>query len=98
MKKVIIALVLVLTSCNLTGKETKVLIQRNDDSLMVIDVAKATCKKCQKTIEEGLLYQEGVLQSILDLNTKKVSIVDQPDRTSPQALETTVDVLVQLIP
>ncbi|KAA1247900.1 heavy-metal-associated domain-containing protein [Aquimarina sp. RZ0] len=98
MKKAIIALILLGTSCNLTEKEERVLIQRNDNSLMVINVPEARCKKCQKIIEEGLQYQEGVQQSILDLNTKKVSIVYQPDRTSPKALETTVETLVQLIP
>lgn len=98
MKKAIIALVLLGASCNFIEKEERVLIQGNDDSIMVIDVPKAGCGKCQNIIEQGLKHQEGVQQSILDLNTKKVSILYKADKTSPEALKTTVQNLVQRIP
>ncbi len=99
MKKAIIAVVLLLiTSCNHIEKEERVLIQQKGDAKLVINVPKAACKKCQRIIEEGLQNEIGVHQSILDLNSKNLSVVYAPEKTNPEILETTIEKLAKQIP
>lgn len=99
MKKIIIVIILlVISSCNHIAKEERVLSLEDGDATLVIDVPKAGCKKCQKIIEEGLQNENGVQQSILNLNSKKLSIVYNPEKITPEILETTVTGLAKKIP
>lgn len=100
MKKIIlIALIIVsTTSCNRIKKEERVLVKGENDAVLVINTPKAKCYKCQKIIEDGLQNINGVKQSILDLNLKKVSIVYTPENTTPEILSKTVVALTKQIP
>ncbi len=98
-KALIIALLLFGTiACNRIKKEERVLIQGIGDATLVIPIPKAGCKKCQKILEEGLQNEIGVQQSILDLNSKNLSVVYNPDSTTPDILETTAKKLATTIP
>ncbi|MBQ4822882.1 heavy-metal-associated domain-containing protein [Aquimarina sp. MMG016] len=99
MKNVIrIIILLILFSCNHIKKEKRVLIQKKGDAVMVVNIPKAACKKCQRIIEEGLQNESGVQQSILDLHTKRLSVVYTPEETSSEILGTTIEKLAKQIP
>jgi copper chaperone CopZ len=100
MKKIIAITVVVLTvlSCNRIAKEERVLVKKADDAVLKIATPKAKCLKCQKIIETGLETINGVHQSILDLNEKHVSIVYNPNHTSPEALSAAVAELTTKTP
>ncbi len=99
MKNLIIILALVLTgSCNRIEKETRVLIQREGDATLVVNIPKAACKKYQKIIEGGLQNENGVQQSILDLHSKNLSVVYIPGETTPEILKLSIDNLAKQIP
>ncbi len=100
MKKVVLlTLVLVSSlSCNQIKEEKRVLVKGEDKEVLVINTPKARCYKCQGIIEGVLNKTEGVSQSILNLNTKEVSIVYSPETTSPEVLNATVEKLTEQIP
>jgi len=100
MKKIILIVLLAFTavSCNRIEKEERVLVKGENDAVLVINTPKARCLKCQKIIEDGLQNINGVNQSILDLNTKKVSIVYTPENTTPEILSATFEKLTEQIP
>ena len=100
MKKIaLIALLLAsVVACNRIKEEKRVLVKGENDAVLVVNTPKARCYKCQSIIEGGLNKMEGVSQSILNLNTKEVSIVYSPEKISPERLNTTVDDLVTQIP
>ncbi len=100
MKKIILIVlsILLLVSCNRIGKEERILVKGEEDEVLVIDTPKARCNKCQKIIEGGLQNINGVNQSILNLNTKQVSIVYSPETTTPEILNLTVEKLTEEIP
>ncbi len=86
------------TSCNQIKNEDRVLMKGKNDSLLIVKIPDAACEKCQKVIEEGLFNQKGVKQSILNLQTKEVSIVYDPLIVSPQILKDTVTELSYKMP
>jgi len=100
MKKIILLAItsLILVSCNRIGKEERVLVKEDTDLVFVFDIPKAGCKNCQRVVEGGLENEKGVKQSILNLNTKQVSIVYQPDVTTREVLEKRVTTLMSKIP
>jgi len=100
MKKIIVLIIVVFSviGCNRIEKEERVLVKGKDDLVLVINTPKAKCHKCQKIIEDGLQNISGVSQSILDLNSKKLSIVYSPENTTPKILSSTVEKLTEQIP
>jgi cation transport ATPase len=100
MKKIVItiATALAFSSCTQIAKEERVLVKNLSDSLLVINVPKASCENCQNVVEDGLLNEKGVKQSILNLNTKQVSIVYAPSITNPFIIKATVNKLVTQMP
>lgn len=86
----IITALLTITSCNQIKDEKRVLMQVEGDSLFVVKISDAACDKCQKVIEGGLLDEKGIKQSILNLKTKEVSVVYDPQVTSPEIIITTI--------
>jgi len=100
MKKLIsIAIItLIFISCNKFNKEERVLVKSETDSVTVFSVTKAGCKNCQKIIEGGLKGEKGVKQSILNLNTKEVSIVYNSEVISLDVLEKKVKQMESKIP
>jgi mercuric ion binding protein len=100
MKKIVIigAIIFAVSSCNQTAKEERVLVKGTNDSLLVINIPAASCENCQKVIEDGLYKEKGVKQSILNLNTKQVSIVYAPSITNPFIIEATVNKLATQMP
>ena len=78
------------TSCNQIKEEKRVVMQGEGDSLLVVKIPDAACKKCQKVIEGGLLDEIGIKQSILNLKTKEVFVVYDTKLTSPEIITTTI--------
>lgn len=85
-------------SCNRIKKEERVLMKEENEAVLVLNTPKARCHKCQKIIEGGLQNIYGVNQSILDLNTKQISIVYNPENTNPEMLSSAVSELTTQIP
>lgn len=100
MKKIVLTITVALTisSCNQVAKEERVLIKNPSDSLLVINVPKAGCENCQNVVEGGLYSVNGVKQSILNLNTKQVSIVYNASIITAKALEHKTKSLINEIP
>lgn len=98
MKKIVVIVLLVGLSCNRIKKEERVLVKGENDAVLVINTPKAMCHKCQNIIEGGLQKVDGVSQSILDLNTKQVSIVYSPENKTPEILSATVEKLTEKTP
>ena len=98
-KTVLLALILLLVvACNRIKEEKRVLIKGEGEAVLVLKTPKARCHKCQTIIEGGLNNLDGVSQSILNLNTKEVSIVYSPENTSPEILNSVVEDLTEKIP
>ncbi|SNR13893.1 cation transporter [Tenacibaculum jejuense] len=91
-------IVLFIISCNKIKPETRTISKTDKDSLLVVAVPKAGCQNCQKVIEGGLVDLKGVKQTILNLHTKEVSIVYNPEITNSNTLENTVKHLAHKIP
>lgn len=85
-------------SCNQIKEDKRVLIKGANDSLLVINIPTASCENCQNVIEGGLQNEKGIKQSLLNLNTKNVSIVYDPAITSPELIKTTVTQLTYKMP
>lgn len=85
-------------SCNQIKDENRVVIKSESDELLYIKIPAAGCGKCQKVIENGLANEKGVKQSILNLNTKEVSIVYDAQIISPEILKATVTELSYKMP
>ncbi len=100
MKNVFIILlsVFALVSCNRIPEETRVLNVGEQDKVVEVEVPNAVCHKCQNFIEGGLALESGVKQSILNLHTKKVSIVFSPEETSADLLAEKVYDLIPQMP
>jgi periplasmic mercuric ion binding protein len=98
MKKIMIlaCAVLLLWSCE--KEETRVLSLGNGDMLLELNTPTAGCENCQKVMESGLSKVAGVNGSILNLNTKNVSIVYSPEITDTIQLKNTVAQLVKDFP
>ncbi len=79
-------------------EETRVLSLKKGDISLVLETPTAGCEKCQKIMEDGLKKVSGVKASILNLNTKKVSIAYSPEETDATQLKNTVAELVEQFP
>ena len=60
-----------------------------EDSTVVIKTS-AQCESCQKRIEEGLAFEKGVKSVKLDPDTKAVTIVYDPKKTTPEKLRVAI--------
>jgi copper chaperone CopZ len=50
----------------------------------------SVCDMCEKTIEEGLIYEKGVKTADLDLATNLVHVSYDPQKTSPEKIRTAI--------
>ncbi|MBA2613075.1 MAG: hypothetical protein H0U95_13985 [Bacteroidetes bacterium] len=73
-------------SCQRNIEETRSLKVEKNDSVLVVSLPKAGCENCQKIIEEGLNNDLGIKQTILNLNTKIVSVVYDPKKTTSKII------------
>jgi len=65
--------------------------QHDAKDLAELDVrTSSVCDMCEKTIEEGLLYEKGVKKADLDLATNVVHVTYDPKRTSPERIRTAI--------
>ena len=46
----------------------------------------AVCETCKKTIEQALAFEKGIKKSELDLTTKIVTVVYNPNKTTPEKI------------
>ncbi|MGC8864685.1 MAG: heavy-metal-associated domain-containing protein [Bacteroidales bacterium] len=46
----------------------------------------AQCEICKETIEKALAYERGIIFSELDLKTKEVKVIFNPDKTTPEKI------------
>lgn len=95
---IIITIALSITSCSRIKEDNSVLMKDVNDSLLVINIPSASCGNCQKVIEEGLQNVRGVKQSLLNLNTKNVSVVYNPNMASSELITKAVTQLIYKIP
>ena len=86
----IIMALITITSCNQIKDEKRILVRGEGDSLFVVKIPDAACDKCQKVIEGGLLDEKGIKQSILNLKTREVSVVYDPQATSPEMITSVI--------
>jgi copper chaperone CopZ len=65
--------------------------QDKSDALATLDVrTSSVCDMCEKTIEEGLIYEKGVKTADLDLATNVVHVSYDPKKTSPEKIRTAI--------
>jgi periplasmic mercuric ion binding protein len=50
----------------------------------------AICGMCKKAIEKAMAYEKGVKAAELDVDTKMLTVVYQPDKTSPDKIRRAV--------
>ncbi|MDI9309319.1 MAG: cation transporter [Limnohabitans sp.] len=100
MKKIITTLVITISfiSCNKKTEETRKINKEKEDALVIYKIPKARCENCQNVIEAGLLSEKGIKQSILNLNTKEVSIVYNPNLIDYKKIDNRVKYLATQIP
>ena len=46
----------------------------------------ATCDMCKETIEKNLAFEKGIKESVLDVNSKIVTVTYNPEKTSPEKI------------
>lgn len=65
--------------------------QDRSTDLTNLDVrTSSVCDMCEKTIEEGLVYEKGVKSADLDLATNVVHVSYDPKKTSPERIRTAI--------
>lgn len=65
--------------------------QEPTSDLAQLDIrTSSVCDMCEKTIEEGLIYEKGVKKADLDLSTNVIHVTYDPKRTDPDKLRTAV--------
>lgn len=87
-----------MTSCHKIAPETRVLAKTANDSVLVVAIPKAGCHNCQKVVEGGLANFKGVKQTILNLHTKEVSVLYNPNDINSNTLTKKVHSLADNIP
>ncbi|MFO0356456.1 MAG: heavy-metal-associated domain-containing protein [Sphingobacteriaceae bacterium] len=68
------------------------------DSVFVAQVADAKCENCQKVIEDGMNSTDGIKQTLLNLNTKYVTVVYDPLKVKPECIQERIKLLATQIP
>ena len=94
----ILCFALTIFSCNRIPEEERVLVKSETDSVLVVAVPNAGCVNCQSIMEGSLDKESGVKQTILNLHTKEVSIVYEPNLVTPESLEKKVQSLRRKLP
>ncbi len=83
MKKILLALILVLTATASataqSGAPTKATPARTAQAQILTS---AVCAMCKTTLEKAMAYEKGVKAAELDVESKMLTIVYQPDKTS----------------
>ena len=46
----------------------------------------ATCDMCKETIEKNLAFEKGIKKSVLDVDTKVLTVTYNPEKTSPEKI------------
>ncbi|MBL6731122.1 MAG: heavy-metal-associated domain-containing protein [Bacteroidia bacterium] len=95
---VLFAAILVIASCNQLKPENRIVSVQASDSLLVIRLPNAKCENCQKVVESGMSKIDGVKQTVLNLHTKEVSIVYNPNIVATVELSKNVKILETQMP
>lgn len=65
--------------------------QDKEAPLAMLDVRTSSiCDMCEKTIEEGVIYEKGVKSVDVDLATNLVHVSYDPKKTSPEKIRTAI--------
>lgn len=81
--KSIIPILLVLITCtNLFAAK---------DTLVV--KASIVCSTCKKTLEEGLRFEKGIKQAIVNVSEKTVTVIYNDDKTNPDSIRKAISKL-----
>ncbi|MBC7448003.1 MAG: cation transporter [Hymenobacteraceae bacterium] len=87
MKKIIFALILafgvVLSATAQSGGVTKAAFTRTAQAQILTS---AVCGMCKTTLEKAMAYEKGVKAAELDVESKLLTVVYQPDKTSVDKL------------
>jgi mercuric ion binding protein len=46
----------------------------------------ATCDMCKETIEKNLAFEKGIKKSVVDVDSKVVTVTYNPEKTSPEKI------------
>jgi len=98
MKQLMILTITIFITASCNQKDTRAIELCHGEVLLEIETPTAACRKCRRIMEEGLGQVNGVSASILNLNTKKVSIAYSPSMTDSVSLKNTVALLVDKFP
>jgi hypothetical protein len=63
------------TACTKFKEEKRVAQPTKGDSVFITTISNAKCENCQAVIEDGLLKEKGIKQAILNLQTKRLTVV-----------------------
>lgn len=50
----------------------------------------AVCEMCKTTLEKALAFEKGVKQSSLDVKSKVITVVYNPEKTSPEKIRAAI--------
>jgi cation transport ATPase len=64
---------------------------KKSDTLVV--KTSAICGQCKERIEQGMAFEKGVKKTTLNDETKKVTVIYNPSKTSPDAIRTAISKL-----
>jgi periplasmic mercuric ion binding protein len=79
MKKNLMMLILVLTGFMVKAQDTTIVIKST-----------AQCQECKDNIEKSLNFEKGVKSAVVNMDTKEVTVIYNPDKTTPEKIRTAI--------
>lgn len=79
---VIIMLAFILTATNASAQESKTAELKVKTS--------ATCDMCKETIEKNLAFEKGIKKSVLDVDSKILTVTYNPEKITPEKIRIAV--------
>lgn len=79
---VIIMLAFILTASNASAQESKTAELKVKTS--------ATCDMCKETIEKNLAFEKGIKKSVLDVDSKILTVTYNPEKITPEKIRIAV--------
>ena len=93
MKKLVLFLIVYMFTQSLFS-QTKDSIPQNkkksNHEVIVIQTS-GHCQSCKEKIENGLAYEKGIKDVVYDLNTAKVSVTYDPQKTNPNTIRSLIN-------
>jgi copper chaperone CopZ len=81
MKSISIMILLVITAFKMSAQEK---------SAEVKIKTSAVCEMCKETLEKNLAFEKGIKKSVLDVDSKVITVTYNPQKTSPAAIRNAI--------